>query len=65
MKEEWRDIYERKKAEFKKLQQELGEGQKIVGHVVKVEEAEAPEIEIVQAEEDVMAEAEMVEITGQ
>ena len=54
-----------KKAEFKKLQQELGEGQKIVGHVEKVEEAEAPEIEIVQAEEDVTAEAEMVEITGQ
>ena len=37
----------------------------IVGHVKKVEEAEAPEIEIVQVGEDVTAKAETVEITGQ
>ena len=61
-----------KRAEFKKLWQELGEGQEIVGHVEKVEEAEAQEpvaqeqeIEIVQVEEDVTAEAETVETTGQ
>ena len=53
-----------KRAEFEKLQQELGEGQKIVGHVEKVEEAEAREIEIVQVEEDVTAEVKMVEVTG-
>ena len=58
--------------EFERLRQELGEGWKIVGHVEKVEEAEAKEpaaqaqeIEIVQAEEDITAEAETVETTGQ
>ena len=30
-----------KRMEFERLQQELGEGQKIVGHVEKVEEPEA------------------------
>ena len=57
--------------EFKRLQQELGEEQRIVGHVEKVEEAEtrepaaqAQEIERVQAEEDITAEAETVETTG-
>ena len=57
--------------EFERLQQELDEGQKIVGHVEKVEEpeaeeavAQAQEVEIVQVEEDATAEAETVETTG-
>ena len=57
--------------EFERLQRELGEEWKIVGHVDKVEEAEArepaaqaQEIEIVQVEENITAEAETVETTG-
>ena len=57
--------------EFKRLEQELGEGRKIVRHVEKVEEpeaeeaaAQAQEVEIVQVEEDTTAEAETMETTG-
>ena len=57
--------------EFERLQQELDKGQKIVGHVEKLEEpeaeeaaAQAQEVEIVQAEEDATAEAETMETTG-
>ena len=60
-----------KRMEFERLQQELGEGQKIVGHVEKVEEpeaeevaAQAQEIETVQVEEDITAETETMETTG-
>ena len=60
-----------KREEFERLQQELGKGQKIVGHVEKVEEpggeevaAQSQEIEIVQVEEDITAEAETIETTG-
>ena len=60
-----------KRVEFKRLQQELGEGRKIVRHVEKVEEpeaeevaAQAQEVEIVQVEEDTTAEAETMETTG-
>ena len=54
-----------KRVEFERLQQELGEEQRIVGHVEKVEEAEAGE-PTAQAEEieRVQAEAEPVETTG-
>ena len=61
-----------KRVEFERLQQELGKGQKIVGHVEKVEEPEAEEaavqaleIEIVQVEEGITSEAEILEKTWQ
>ena len=57
-----------KRVEFERLQQELDEGRKIVGHVEKTEAeeaaAQAQEVEIVQVEEDTTAEAETMETTG-
>ena len=60
-----------KRVEFERLQQELGEGQKIVGHVGKIEEpgaeevaAQVPEIEVVQVEKGATARAETVETEG-
>ena len=57
--------------EFERLQQELGEGQKIIGHVEKIEEpgaeeaaAQVPEIEVVQVEKGTTAGAETVETEG-
>ena len=60
-----------KRAEFEKLQQELGERQKIVSHMEKIEEpgeeevaAQVSEIEVVQAEKGTTAGAETVETDG-
>ena len=57
-----------KRVEFERLQQELGEGQKIVSHVEKIEEpgaeeaaAQVAEIEVVQVEKGTTAGAETVE----
>ena len=60
-----------KRAEFEKFQQELGERQKIVGHVEKIEEpgeeevaAKVSELEVVQVEKGTTAGAETVETEG-